>query len=192
MPSFTIAPDMSAEAWLGAAGCARGSQTWSGTAPAFEPKPMRNSAITSMRVWADRPGPTALMAANSSPPWNPRIENPMRMATRPRWVMAPYQTPALRTSGSWWCSANTRVREVRAISSHATRKVVVLAAIGTSTIPHTNSGSDTATIGRSSAPSAYSVENTPAGTATRPMMTRNTAPRASREMLTPASGSRSG
>ncbi len=35
---------MSAETWLGAAGCASGSQTWSGTRPAFAPKPTSASA----------------------------------------------------------------------------------------------------------------------------------------------------
>jgi hypothetical protein len=31
-----MTPDISAETWLGAAGCARGSQTWRGTTPAIE------------------------------------------------------------------------------------------------------------------------------------------------------------
>ena len=44
MPSLIITPDMSAETWLGAAGCARGSQTWSGMMPAFEPNPIRASS----------------------------------------------------------------------------------------------------------------------------------------------------
>src|SRR5674476_853063 len=34
-----MTPDISAETWLGAAGCARGSQTCSGTTPAFAPRP---------------------------------------------------------------------------------------------------------------------------------------------------------
>ena len=34
-----MTPDISAETWLGAAGCARGSQTWSGTTPALVAKP---------------------------------------------------------------------------------------------------------------------------------------------------------
>ena len=38
-PSFTIAPLISAETWLGASGCALGSQTWTGTTPALAPKP---------------------------------------------------------------------------------------------------------------------------------------------------------
>ena len=39
MPVLIITPDISAETWLGAAGCASGSQTCSGTNPALVPKP---------------------------------------------------------------------------------------------------------------------------------------------------------
>ena len=34
-----MTPLISAETWLGAAGWASGSQTWSGTSPAFDPAP---------------------------------------------------------------------------------------------------------------------------------------------------------
>jgi len=36
MATLVITPLISAETWLGAAGWASGSQTWSGTSPAFE------------------------------------------------------------------------------------------------------------------------------------------------------------
>ena len=62
MPILIIAPDMSADTWLGAAGCARGSQTWSGMSPAFEPKPMSAKAKTASRV----PGASVRAAARRS------------------------------------------------------------------------------------------------------------------------------
>ena len=46
MPTLIIAPDISAEAWLGATGCASGSQTCAGTMPAFEPNPISASTKT--------------------------------------------------------------------------------------------------------------------------------------------------
>ena len=45
---FSITADISAEIWLGAAGCARGSQMCKGTMPALAPKP--TSSITNIRL----------------------------------------------------------------------------------------------------------------------------------------------
>ena len=42
-----MAPLISAETWLGAAGWASGSQACSGTSPAFEPAPISVSTTTS-------------------------------------------------------------------------------------------------------------------------------------------------
>ena len=42
--TFVITPLISADTWLGAAGCASGSQTCSGTSPAFDPAPISASA----------------------------------------------------------------------------------------------------------------------------------------------------
>ena len=50
--TLVMTPLISAETWLGAAGWASGSQTCSGTSPAFDPAPSSTSARTS----ADRPG----------------------------------------------------------------------------------------------------------------------------------------
>ena len=44
--TLVITPLMSADTWLGAAGCASGNQTCSGTSPALEPAPSRASART--------------------------------------------------------------------------------------------------------------------------------------------------
>ena len=46
MPVLSSTPDMSAETWLGAAAWAPGSQKWSGTRPAFRPKPKSASPKT--------------------------------------------------------------------------------------------------------------------------------------------------
>jgi hypothetical protein len=45
MPALTIAPLSTAEAGVGAAGWASGSQTCSGTSPALMPKPATRSAM---------------------------------------------------------------------------------------------------------------------------------------------------
>ena len=64
MPVFVSTPERSAEAGAGAAGCALGSHTWRGKAPAFAPKPtsMKNTAAYVLR------GVFALFAANMQSP----------------------------------------------------------------------------------------------------------------------------
>ena len=68
MPRLTIAPDISAETGLGASGCARGSQTWSGTAPALEANPMRTSTKAMERSAGERVAACARMSAKVWPP----------------------------------------------------------------------------------------------------------------------------
>ena len=46
MPVLIMIPDMRPEIWLGAAGCALGSQVWKGTKPALVPNPMKRSTKT--------------------------------------------------------------------------------------------------------------------------------------------------
>ena len=58
-----MTPLISAETWLGAAGCASGSQTCSGTRPAFEPAPISTSASTAPAIPAA--GGAARMASNA-------------------------------------------------------------------------------------------------------------------------------
>src|ERR1039458_1243305 len=50
-----MTPDISAETWLGAAGCARGSQTWRGTTPALVAKPPSAKKNSVVRVVPSRP-----------------------------------------------------------------------------------------------------------------------------------------
>ena len=51
--TLVMTPLIKAETWLGAAGCATGSQTCSGTSPAFEPAPTSASASTTPAMEAD-------------------------------------------------------------------------------------------------------------------------------------------
>ena len=50
MATLSMTPDISAETWLGAAGCARGSQTWRGTTPALVASPERQKERRSCRA----------------------------------------------------------------------------------------------------------------------------------------------
>ena len=54
MATLVITPLISAETWLGAAGCASGSHTCSGTMPAFEPAPSSTSSSTTVCCHAVR------------------------------------------------------------------------------------------------------------------------------------------
>ncbi len=95
-----MAADISAETWLGASGCARGSQACSGTRPAFDPNPARTRTNTvpftrrgqvrcGLRERGERV--TVRVAAKSI--------SPARTHTKPRWVITAYQRAASATSG---------------------------------------------------------------------------------------------
>ena len=54
MPVLIITPDINAETWLGAAGCASGNQTCNGMKPALVPNPItasRNKTPANPWVW---------------------------------------------------------------------------------------------------------------------------------------------
>ncbi len=73
-----MAADMRAETGPGASGWARGSQTWSGTAPAFEANPTTASTNAVERTQGARCGPWAAITAKD---WLPaRSAN----STKPR------------------------------------------------------------------------------------------------------------
>ncbi len=74
---------MSAETWLGAAGCASGSQTCSGTRPAFVPNPTRASAKSSE---AGSPTPPAVANASKrrDPATLPSARKSAKIAAVPR------------------------------------------------------------------------------------------------------------
>src|SRR5450756_2318692 len=63
-----MTPDISAETWLGAAGCARGSQTWRGTTPALVAKPPSAKKNSVVRVAPSRSPAAARRAAKSNAP----------------------------------------------------------------------------------------------------------------------------
>ena len=64
--TLSITPDMSADTWLGAAGCAFGSQTCRGTTPALVPNPAKASMNSVVRVEPSRPRAAVRSAAKSN------------------------------------------------------------------------------------------------------------------------------
>src|SRR5260370_27943558 len=99
MPSFTMAPDISAETWLGASGWARGNHTWSGTTPALEPNPANAARNTTAPVTDPRDGPARRRAAKLSPlAWAARRKKATRLMTSPRSVITADHQPAARAA----------------------------------------------------------------------------------------------
>src|SRR5690606_32756622 len=156
-PMFTIAALISADTWLGASGWARGSHTCRGTMPALEANPAKVARNTALRTAGDRPSAASRITANDSP-WDAAANpaSPAKTATKPRWVMTAYHSPASRTDARLRCSATTSTRDVIAMSSQASRNVLTLAAAGTSSIVTTNSGGTACTARPSSASPAGS------------------------------------
>src|SRR5665213_2977388 len=94
-----MAPDMSAEAGLAAAGWALGSQTWKGTTPAFEPKPTSARRKAMLRVRGDKWAAWARIATKDWSPVCPDIRTKAsNMAAAPAWVITAYHSPAARES----------------------------------------------------------------------------------------------
>jgi hypothetical protein len=123
-----MTPDISAETWLGAAGWARGSHTWSGMIPALEPKPRSASRNTALRVVGEsadaavRRSPNAVVGAPAA-----RSRKAASTSASPACVMATYHPPARMVSDSS-VSVRTRKYDVRDMPSHIRRKVSTLAA----------------------------------------------------------------
>src|SRR5512143_1554760 len=115
-----MTPDISAETWLGAAGWARGSHTWSGMIRALEPKPRSASRNTALRVV----GESADAAVRRSP--NAGV-GAAGAGASPACVIATYHPPARMASDSS-ASVRTRKYDVRDMPSHIRRKVSTLAA----------------------------------------------------------------
>ena len=85
------------DTWLGAAGCASGSHTWSGTSPAFEPNPREAPGGTPHS--RDRRAAGSRRARGGprirwTPPPPPGAGRPPSASTSPPWAMARYQSPA--------------------------------------------------------------------------------------------------
>src|SRR5262249_21466227 len=129
-PILIITPDISADTWLGAAGCAIGSQTCNGTSPAFEPKPTNASVKIKFLTAGDSvEAPARRSAKAPDPPFDSSMKAASSVAS-PACVIATYQTPA-RTVPSSFASVTTRKYEVSDIPSHINKKVSVLSAIVT-------------------------------------------------------------
>ena len=94
-PSLIITPDINAETWLGAAGCACGSQTCSGITPAFDPKPMPSRTKTRSRVSGSRcPLPNSIPPNHRSSGLSEK-QKPKNSAANPACVITKYTHPAL-------------------------------------------------------------------------------------------------
>ena len=85
MPVLIITPDMSAETWDGAAGCASGSQTWNGTSPALVPKPT-TASTNSRPATAGDAWPSCISSNSSDPPARPMRRNSAIRNAVPRCV----------------------------------------------------------------------------------------------------------
>jgi hypothetical protein len=87
-PSLIITPDMSAETWLGAAGCATGSQTCSGMMPALLANPSARRTKTAFRAGAPSPAAAADQSAKRRLPVQLAISSmPARRQASPAWVI---------------------------------------------------------------------------------------------------------
>src|SRR4051812_47590086 len=125
---------INADTWLGASAWARGSHGCSGTAPDLDANPIRHSRNTPPLTAGDRAPDLSRMVVKSAPVAPASHVSPMRMVTKPAWVIAAYQIAAGRTWSWWRCSVITSSSDVTAISSQANRNVGTLAAAGTSSI----------------------------------------------------------
>ena len=81
-----MTPLISAETWLGAAGCASGSHTCSGTRPAFEPAPISARIKANAPIVAD--GCAERIASNVYSPAGPAMSpKPSSKASVPKLAM---------------------------------------------------------------------------------------------------------
>ena len=107
MPILMTTPDMTAETWLGATGCAIGSQMCSGMIPHLEPKPKSASRKTALRKPGESDVTPARMVVNEVVKSAPESNRNMAIsATNPACIMAKYHTPA-RTVPRRSCSVRT-------------------------------------------------------------------------------------
>ncbi len=138
-----MAPDRSAEAGAGAAGCAYGSHHIpNGYAPAFTRKPstIRATAVcaTAGRA-ASRPAPARAMSskANELPAADTKSATPKNSARVPACVTKKYRKPAVRSEALSLWKITSRY-ELRAISSHGTKKKKKSSTTTTPAIPAMN------------------------------------------------------
>ena len=138
MPILIIAPDITAAAWLGAAGSASGSDTCSGINPAFVPKPTSASRNNTFVIRGVTTGAAAAILSKSSElaPWPSRTKNAKRNAA-PRCIAMRYRRPASRTL-CFSLSKVTRKYDASDITSQATRNRMPLRTTSTMIMPATS------------------------------------------------------
>ena len=96
-----MTPDISAETWLGAAGCARGSHTCSGITPALDAKPRPSRSSGRTRAPGVRSGAALAQSANVALPVAAVSRSmPASRQARPAWLMTAYSHAASTDSGS--------------------------------------------------------------------------------------------
>ncbi len=78
---------MRAETWLGAAAWAPGSQKWSGTRPAFRPKP-RNASAKAQVARGAAPSRRTIAANSKEPAMRPSTAKRAKRARFPTWAAA--------------------------------------------------------------------------------------------------------
>jgi hypothetical protein len=122
------------------------------------------------------------------PAWAASRSRENRIAAAPTWVITAYHSAALRVAWLRRWSTSTSSSEVRAMSSHSTRKVATLPAAGTSSMVVTNSGRTTETVRVESPWLAYPIQYSVAAAATTAVTMTKTAPSGSRTMSTPVIG----
>src|SRR5712691_5390295 len=109
MPTLSITPDISAETWPGATGCARGNHTCSGISPALVPQPTNASTKTRSRTRGSSPAWRSV--AKSQAP--PVVRSTNKATTRkavPTWVMPRLEKASLADTG---CSVLVDDQQVR-------------------------------------------------------------------------------
>ena len=96
MAVLIMTPDMSAETWDGAAGCASGNQTCNGMIPAFVPKPKSTDPKSTPCQIGERPArPTDRHTSKSNEPVALYArKRAIAINTVPSCVMSRYMNPA--------------------------------------------------------------------------------------------------
>src|SRR5438034_9043535 len=99
---------MRAETWLGAAGCASGSHTWSGITPAFPAKPVAKRTNATLRAAAPSAGAATRQAAKRGLPVHGPVSSlPASRHTSPARVITAH-APATRTDARHSRAQKTR------------------------------------------------------------------------------------
>ena len=157
--------------WLGATGCARGSQTCRGMIPALVPNPISAATITSV---------CGIASALAAPrlPWSASVSSAIQTPAPPRCVIARYTNTARRTASSRRAT-RIAVAGMSVMSSQKARNDVTSRAATTPSSDSRNAAVSP-TSGRRTGESARpSRANSSAGSAATAMTTTKNALRAS-------------